>query len=137
MKTKKSQTQLVKVLFLFSFLLIGNFTNAQETKTVYYYSTAVLKDNKLAVTPVITSDIGRYNYVDTCMAELRSYLLDYIPAETIHKIDFSYNNGNAVWSQKGSSSQDANKFRMQEINRFKEWGYEIVYLNYISFSCSQ
>lgn len=76
MKTQTLQTQFVTILLVFGFLFIGNFTKAQETKTVYYYGTAVLKNKTFAVTPIITSNIGRYNYAETCMAELRSYLLD-------------------------------------------------------------
>ena len=136
MKTKILQTQFVTVLLLFGFLLIGNFTKAQETKTVYYYATAILKDKKLAVTPVVTSVIGRFNSAVACKADLESYLIDYIPAETSYKIDYS-GSCRATSSGMGSSQADANKYRMQEIKRYKDWGYEIVHLNYISFSCDQ
>ena len=137
MKTKTLQTKLVTAILLLGFLFLGNFAKAQKTKTVYYYATAVLENKKFAVTRVITSEIKEYNHASSCKANLQSYLMDYIPAETSYKIDWGSNSSTAVMGGTGSSYDDANKFRMQDIKRYKDWGYDVVYLNYVSFSCDQ
>lgn len=117
-------------------LLMGNTTKAQETKTVYYFGMSVLKNKNFAVTPVISSTILATNYVATCRNELEKYMIDFIPAETEYEIDWS-NRSTATSTLGGTSYSDASKTRLEFINKYKNYGYNIVYLSNMDFRCSQ
>lgn len=136
MKTKTLQTQLVTAILLLGFLFLGNFAKAQKTKTVYYFGMSKLENKKFAVTPVLSSNIKMSNSVVTCLANLKMYLMDYIPAETSYKIDWS-NRSLAVDGLSGANRTQAENIRLKMINQYKDYGYDIVHLNYTSFSCDQ
>jgi len=136
MKTKTLQTQLVTAFLLLGFLFLGNNMKAQETKTVYYFGMSKLEGKKFAITPILSSNIKKANHVETCVSGLKMYLMDYIPAETSYKIDWS-NRSTAVDGLSGSTRTQAENIRLKFINQYKGYGYDIVHLNYTSFSCDQ
>ncbi|TDX83320.1 hypothetical protein [Epilithonimonas xixisoli] len=136
MKNKTLQTPMVTAILLLGFLFFANTAKAQDTKTVYYFGMSRLANKKFAVTPILSSQIKKTNHVETCVSQLKMYLMDYIPAETSYKIDWS-NRSLAVDGLSGSTRSQAENIRLKMINQYKEYGYEIVHLNYTSFSCDQ
>lgn len=125
---------ITKLLCLLAFIAITTKSYAQqETVTHYYYTTIYLEGKTIGVTPVISSTVKKYTYVSSCMRGLEMYLMDYIPAETNYEIDYSVNKN--MLSGSGSTYTDAERFRLREIKQFKDLGYSIVHLNYLSYDC--
>lgn len=125
---------ITKLLCLLAFVALTTKSYAQqETVTHYYYTTVYLEDNTVGVTPVISSTVKKYTYASSCMRGLEMYLMDYIPAETNYKINYSFSK--PLLSGSGTTRADADRFRLRDIKNFKDKGYTIVHLNYLSYDC--
>jgi len=129
----KTIAKMMCIFMFIGFVAKSHAQKKEETVTHYYYTLVYLEGKNVGITPVLSSTVEKYTYLSTCMRGLEMYLMDYVPAETNHKIDHSLSK--PLLSGSGATYSDADKRRLQDIKQFKEKGYNIIHLNRIGYRC--